>query len=96
MEKRLRRSGILRPMKTSTPEQSDNIAIYARPSTVAKMLGVTTRTVSRLAASGKLIPRKLNARTVLYSRAEVSRFVESCACVSTPAPASTFAADIEA
>jgi hypothetical protein len=54
---------------------------YGKAKAVAPIVGVSTKTLFRWAEAGHISRFKLNARTVLFSPAEVAAYVRSCRVV---------------
>jgi hypothetical protein len=54
------------------------VPAYGKARSVAAGVGVSTKTLFRWAEAGHISRFKLNARTVLFSPAEVAAYVRSC------------------
>jgi len=66
-----------KPKQTAKVPGGTDGTQYLRPSSVARKLDISVRTVRRWAAAGHLSPRKLSARCVVFAVSDVERLVEA-------------------
>ena len=72
--------------KSETPIEEINKKFYLAYDDVAKMLGVTTRTIQRYIVYGWIRPVSITGRTKIITRTEFEKFIQLAADKKLPPP----------